>query len=88
MRHVHWTPRQVEKFIWASGYIQLSRLGIELTHTEAKDTMFRVTLYVLGITAFVAAWAVYQNQQKTRPVPAKKAAEMLQNAWANYHTRA
>jgi hypothetical protein len=50
--------------------------------------MFRVTLYVLGVTAFVAAWAMYQNKQKTRPVPARKAAEMLQNAWADYHTRA
>ena len=50
--------------------------------------MFRATLYVLGISAFVAAWAIYRDQQKTRPVPVKQAAEMLQNAWANNHTRA
>lgn len=50
--------------------------------------MFRVTLYALGISAFVAAWAVYRNQQKTRPVPVKKAAEMLQDAWADNHTHA
>lgn len=50
--------------------------------------MFRLSLYVLGVSAFVAAWAAYNNQRKTRPVPAKKAAEMLQNAWANNHTRA
>ena len=50
--------------------------------------MFRLSLYVLGISAFVAAWAAYRNQQRTRPVPAKKAAEMLQEAWADHHTRA
>ena len=49
--------------------------------------MFRASLYVLGISAFVAAWAVYRNQQKTRPMPAEKAASMLQKAWADYHTR-
>lgn len=50
--------------------------------------MFRLSLYVLGVSAFVAAWAAYKNQQKTRPVPVKKAAEMLQNAWTDNHTRA
>lgn len=50
--------------------------------------MFRVSLYVLGISAFVAAWAAYRSQQSTRPVPAKKAAEMLQEAWADNHTQA
>ena len=50
--------------------------------------MFRFSLYLLGISAFVAAWAVYQHERKTLPVPAKKAAAMLQEAWADYHTRA
>lgn len=50
--------------------------------------MFRLSLYVLGVSAFVAAWAAYQNQQKKRPVPAKKAAEMLQEAWADHRTHA
>jgi hypothetical protein len=50
--------------------------------------MVRLSLYVLGISAFVAAWAAYKNQQKTRPVPVKQAAAMLQEAWADHHTRA
>ena len=50
--------------------------------------MFRLSLYVIGISAFVAAWAVYKQQQKTRPVPAARAAAMLQQAWADSHTQA
>lgn len=50
--------------------------------------MFRLSLYFLGVSAFVAAWAAYKNQQKIRPVPARRAAEMLQKAWANNHTQA
>ena len=51
--------------------------------------MFRLSLYVLGVSAFIAAWAAYRNQQRTRPVPATKAAAILQEAWANQHnTRA
>jgi hypothetical protein len=50
--------------------------------------MFRASLYVLGISAFVAAWAAYRNQQKARPMPVQKAAVMLQKAWADSHTKA
>ena len=50
--------------------------------------MSRLSIYVVGVSAFLAAWAIFRNQQKTRPVPVKKAAEMLQEAWADYHTRA
>ena len=50
--------------------------------------MFRLSLYVVGVSAFLAAWALYRNQQRTKPMPARKAAEMLQEAWADYHTRA
>jgi len=50
--------------------------------------MFRVSLYVLGVSAFVAAWAAYRSQQMKKPVPVQKAAAMLQEAWADYHTRA
>ena len=49
--------------------------------------MFRLSLYVLGISAFVAAWAVYRDQQNRKPIPVQKAASMLQEAWADYHTR-
>jgi len=50
--------------------------------------MLRVSLYVLGLSAFAAAWAVYQNQQKNKPIPVKKAAAMLQEAWADHRTHA
>lgn len=51
--------------------------------------MFRVTLYILGISAFFAAWAAaYRNQQKARPMPVGKAVAMLQKAWADHQTRA
>jgi hypothetical protein len=50
--------------------------------------MFRLSLYVLGVTAFAAVWAVYRDQQRRKPMPAQKAASMLQAAWADYHTRA
>jgi hypothetical protein len=50
--------------------------------------MFRVSLYVLGVSAFLAAWTVYRDGQKRKPVPVDKAAAMLQQAWADNHTRA
>lgn len=50
--------------------------------------MFRLSLYVIGISAFVTAWAIYKQQQKTRPIPATKAAAMLEQAWADNHTQA
>lgn len=50
--------------------------------------MFRVSLYVLGVSALAAAWAAYRNQQMKKPVPVQKAAAMLQQAWADHHTRA
>jgi hypothetical protein len=49
--------------------------------------MFRSFLYVVGISAFLTAWALYRQQSK-RPMPVKKAAELLQEAWADHHTRA
>ena len=50
--------------------------------------MFRLSLYVVGISSFVAAWAIYRNEQKKKPMPVTKAAAMLQQAWADHHTRA
>jgi hypothetical protein len=49
--------------------------------------MSRLPIYVFGVSAFLTAWALYRNQ-RTRPVPVKKAAELLQEAWADNHTRA
>jgi hypothetical protein len=53
--------------------------------------MRRLALYIVGVSTVFTAWALYKNRQKaylTRPVPAKKAAAMLQEAWSDYHTRA
>ena len=53
--------------------------------------MFRMALYIFGVSTALTAWAVYRNGQKgdpTRRIPAKKAAAMLQEAWSDYHTRA
>jgi hypothetical protein len=48
--------------------------------------MFRLSLYVLGVSALVAVWAAYRNQQMKKPMPVRKAASMLQQAWADHHT--
>jgi len=50
--------------------------------------MFRLSLYVVGISACIAAWAVYRNEQKKIPMPVDKAAALLQQAWADHRTRA
>jgi hypothetical protein len=70
------------------GCISCLYLRIEVGQYGGKLRMFRMSLYVLGISAFVAAWAIYQDQRKRQPVPAKKAAAMLQEAWADHHTHA
>ena len=49
--------------------------------------MFRLSLYVIGVSAMVAAWAAYRNQQKRKPDSCPKAASMLQEAWADPDTR-
>jgi len=54
-------------------------------------SMYRLALYIFGVSTVFTAWVVYKNQQKaypTRPIPAKKAAAMLQEAWSDHHTRA
>jgi hypothetical protein len=48
--------------------------------------MFRISLYTLGISACIVAWAVYDDERKRRRVPVGKAAAMLQKAWADHHT--
>jgi len=51
--------------------------------------MLRLALYVGGLAAAVAACVVWRNQQRAmRKVPVKEAAAMLQQAWADHHTRA
>jgi hypothetical protein len=57
--------------------------------------MNRLGLYVAGVSAVVAAWMMFRNRMSlpdrltsgpNRRVPVKKAAEMLQHAWADHHT--
>lgn len=66
--------------------ISLRKPRIEPGITEEKLHMFRLSLYVVGISACVVAWAVYRNEQKKIPMPVTKAAAMLQQAWADHHT--
>ena len=71
--------------------ISLRRLRIEVKKMRRKVNMVRLALYIFGVSTILTAWALYKNQQSadpTRRVPAKKAAEMLQEAWSDYHTRA
>jgi len=49
--------------------------------------MLRVALYLGGVSAALAAWVVFGNQNRAaRTIPAKKAAATLQEAWADHHT--
>jgi len=48
--------------------------------------MSRLPIYLFGVSAFLTAWVLYRGQ-RTRPIPVLKAAEMLQEAWADNHTR-
>jgi hypothetical protein len=51
--------------------------------------MFRTALYALGFSAALTAFMIYNEKKNAkRPVPAKRAAEMLRQAWADYRTRA
>jgi hypothetical protein len=50
--------------------------------------MFRLALYALGFSAALTAVMIYNEKKNAkRPVPAKKAARMLREAWDDYHTR-
>ena len=55
--------------------------------------MARLSLYLIGIAAGVAAIITYRNRNDSlAPVssgqlPVRKAAEMLREAWANHRTR-
>lgn len=50
----------------------------------------RLALYIFGASTALTAWVLYKGQQNdpARRIPARKAAEMLQEAWSDYHTRA
>jgi hypothetical protein len=49
--------------------------------------MFRLALYVAGISAAVAAWVVvWDRKRATRRIDVREAAAKLQQAWADHHT--
>ena len=54
--------------------------------------MLRLPLYIFGISTVLTAWALFKNQQRStdprRRIPVKEAAALLQEAWADHHTRA
>ena len=51
--------------------------------------MARLSLYLIGIAAGVAAIVTYRDRKNPdRRMPVRKAAAMLQEAWADHHTRA
>jgi hypothetical protein len=51
--------------------------------------MLRFALYLSGVSAALAAWVVWGDRNSAaRRVPVKKAAAMLQQAWADHHTQA
>jgi len=51
--------------------------------------MIRFALYACGVAAGVGAWLVWRDQNRAmRRVPVQEAAAMLQQAWADHHTRA
>jgi hypothetical protein len=50
--------------------------------------MLRFALYLGGVSAAVVAWVFFGDQKRAnRRVPVKKAAAMLQEAWADHHTQ-
>ena len=52
--------------------------------------MTRTLLLLLGTCSAYATWLLVHHQTRParKPIPAKKAAALLQQAWADYHTRA
>jgi hypothetical protein len=52
--------------------------------------MARLSLYLIGIAAGIAAIVTYRNRSantlKPGELPAQKAADMLREAWADHHT--
>lgn len=54
--------------------------------------MGRLSLYLIGIAAGVAAFLTYRsrsaalNQSSGKRIPVTQAAEMLREAWADHHT--
>lgn len=51
--------------------------------------MMRFALYLGGVSAALVTWIIAGNRiRASRPVPAKQAAAMLRQAWADHHTEA
>jgi hypothetical protein len=51
--------------------------------------MSRLALYLGYVSLGLVAWVFLEDRNSARRlVPAKKAAAMLQEAWADHHTRA
>ncbi len=49
--------------------------------------MLRLALYTAGVSAGLAAWIAFARRNAGR-VPARRAADLLREAWADNHTQA
>ncbi len=58
--------------------------------TWSPPVMSRFLLLFLGAFGAFAAWTLINEKPAAarKPMPAKQAAELLQEAWADHHTRA
>ena len=65
--------------------ILLRKSSIEVA--KWRNKMFRLALYIFGISSCAAALLAYKGQMDAkRPIPVKEAAAKLQKAWADSHT--
>lgn len=70
------------------GDISLSDSRIQIGENGGLS-MIRLALYACGVAAGIGAWLVWREQKRTmRRLPVHEAAAMLQQAWADHHTRA
>jgi len=61
----------------------------ELKLSGGFSYMLRFALYLSGVSAALAAWVIWGDQKRASGrIPVKKAAAMLQEAWADHHTQA
>ena len=68
--------------------ILLRKSSIEVAKWR-NTQMFRLALYIFGISSCAAALLAYKKQKDAkRPIPVKEAAAKLQKAWADSHTYA
>lgn len=62
---------------------------MKLNPTKDHRRVMKQFVWALGgISTAAVAWIIFNQNYRHRRVPVTKAAELLQHAWANYHTEA